>query len=580
MDRSMHKRRMTGAIAAMALASLAAQAQAQSLKYGSTTRDGGGDEASADAATPQRASGRERGARGGLRLSPYIEAAQVVGAQLSPDSEVLAWTALAAGVDGGINGRNSQGSFSIRYEHRFGWGKAASGDQISGLARAAVAVVPQTLSIEAGALATRTRADGSSGVAVPGGFGSSDSAHLYSLYAGPTLNTQAGDVALSGAYRVGYTEVGSSETLRAGAVAADIDTFEHSLTHNAQIHAGLRPGDVLPIGVGLGAGYIQEDVSNLDQRVKDKHARADVIVPVSPSVALVGGVGYEDVEVSSRDVLRDANGLPVRGADGRLVTDKSQPRKIAYDSSGFIWDAGITWRPSSRTALEAHVGRRYGSTTYYGSFGWRASRRSSLSVSVYDSISGFGGQLNRALVALPTDFEALRNPATGDINGCVNPTGSGTEAPGGTTCLTGALGSLRSAVFRSRGVQGSYSLSLGRIATGLGAGYDRRKFIAAPGTVLASANGVVDENIWLAAWLSTPLDQQTSFSTYAYANWFHSRQPVGGDGTALGLNALLSRDFGSRITGTASAGIQGVQRDALEDDWQASALLGLRYSFF
>ena len=59
--------------------------------------------------------------------------------------------------------------------------------------------------------------------------------------------------------------------------------------------------------------------------------RGDVTVPVGPTLALVGGVGYEDVEISSRDAVRDGDGDPVIGADGRYVTDKSAPRVIAYD---------------------------------------------------------------------------------------------------------------------------------------------------------------------------------------------------------------------------------------------------------
>ena len=57
----------------------------------------------------------------------------------------------------------------------------------------------------------------------------------------------------------------------------------------------------LPIGVGVGGMWNEQDVSNLDQRIRDRNVRGDVTVPVSPTLALVGGVGYEDVEVSSRD---------------------------------------------------------------------------------------------------------------------------------------------------------------------------------------------------------------------------------------------------------------------------------------
>lgn len=58
------------------------------------------------------------------------------------------------------------------------------------------------------------------------------------------------------------------------------------------------------------------------------------------------------MKISERDAVRDAGGIPVVGADGRLVTDKSSPRLTAWESDGLIWDAGVMWRPSSRTALK------------------------------------------------------------------------------------------------------------------------------------------------------------------------------------------------------------------------------------
>lgn len=581
-DRNILKRDLAGVLAALACIAVTSPVLAQSLPYRSST--GGGSQRSsvgndADAPTVQRG-GQENGSgRRQVRFNPYIEATQVVSAELAPTREILTWSGIAAGVEASVGGRNTQGSVSIRYERRFGWGRAGKADALSGVARTSVAVIPRALSVEAGALATRTTVDGR-GAAVPGDFSGKSSSNLYSVYAGPAVQTQLGAVAVNGAYRLGYNKIGSSETLRSGTTPANFDTFDSSITHNAQLRAGVRPGDVLPVGVGVGAGYAREDVSNLDQRVRDLNARADVTLPVSSSLALVAGVGYEDVQVSGRDAVRDANGQPVRGSDGRAITDKSVPRKIAYTASGLIWDGGFTWRPSTRTALEAHVGRRYGSMTYYGSFGWRPSGRTALNISVYDSISGFGGQLSQALVNLPTEFDALRNPITGNLNGCVNGTGTAAQAPTGGPCLTGALGSLRSAVFRGRGAQASYAVELGRLGMGLAAGYDRRRFIGAPGTILASVDGVVDENTWLSAWLSGKIDQRTSFSTFMYGSWFRSNQTVGDEGKSIGANALFSREFGNRISANASFGIQGQQRDAIEDQWQASALLGLRYTFF
>ena len=77
----------------------------------------------------------------------------------------------------------------------------------------------------------------------------------------------------------------------------------------------------------------------------------------------------------------------------------------------------------------------------------------------------------------------MRNPFNGSLSGCV--AASGSVASGQSPCLSTALGSVRSSVFRSRGVMASYSVTGNRLQYGIGAGYDRRKFIAAPGTVLA-----------------------------------------------------------------------------------------------
>ena len=374
-------------------------------------------------------------------------------------------------------------------------------------------------------------------------------------------------------YRAGYSKVEAAGLGRSGTGNPGLDVFDESTVHDARFHAGIRPGEGLPVGIGAGAGYSREEISNLDQRVEDFHARADIIVPLSYDFALVGGVGYEDVEISSRDALRDAQGDPVVGAGGHLVTDRSSPRVLAYDVSGLIWDAGVIWRPSRRTQLEAHVGRRYGGTTYSGSFSYAPNDRSAHNVAVYDNVAGFGGQLNRALAGLPAEFEVVRNPLSGNISGCVATLEKG-------NCLAGALGSLRSATFRARGVMASYTIDLGRIQAGLGGGYDRRKFIAAPGTVLAIANGMIDENIWLTGNLHARLDRQSSIGAEVFANWFQSGSALDGTATAFGAAVSYDRNLTDHLRATAALGIQGISgQDSLEDIWAASALVGVRYSF-
>jgi len=569
-----------GALLALAVSALLAcalpqHALAQDAGFGAGSGGGPGTEAgSAD--REGKSTRRSRGGRDApsrrTTVQPYIEAGQIVTADLSPDDDVLTYSLIAAGVDAEVAGVNNAASVSLRYEHRFGWGRAEDTDILSGLARGYATIAPG-VQIEAGGLAARTRIE-QGGSSIVGPLRNDDTVtQIYSVYAGPSISTYAGDVAITANYRIGYTKVEEPDAFVTAPDVPAVDVFDESTAHLAEVHAGVRPYDVLPVGLGVGARYYREDISNLDQRVEDFSARADITIPVTQSVALLGGVGYENVEISSRDALRDGNGDPVVGADGRFVTDKGAPRVLAYDVEGLIWDAGVMWRPSRRTALEAHVGRRYGATSVYGTFAYAPNSRSSFNVAVYDNVAGFGGQVNRALADLPAEFSAVRNPLTGDIGGCV-------ATLEGNGCLSNVLGSIRSATFRARGVMATYALQLGRLSTGVGAGYDRRKFIAARGTVLASANGVVDENYWLAAYLKGQIDARSSFSANVYANWFQTGTGFGGDASSIGATGAYYRSLTSKLSATAAIGIDGVSVDApFEDFWTASALLGLRYNF-
>ena len=520
--------------------------------------------------------GSERTERGNGRINvdPYIEVSQIAIAELSPGDDIVTYTQLAAGVDASITGRNNGGSVSLRVEQNIGYGDTAQDSTtVSGVARGYASVVPQMLTVEAGGLVANTRVDGNGASTLNPLISEEAESTTYSAYAGPTLSTKAGDVHVNANYRIGYTRVETPDAIVTAPGATPLDVFDDSVSQSAKVHLATRPGEPLPVGVGVGAGWSQEDVSNLDQRVRDMYVRGDVQVPLSPTLALVAGVGYEDVEVSARDAVVDINGDPVLGADGRLVTDKSQPRQLAYDISGLIWDAGVIWRPSSRTSFEANVGRRYDSTTYYGSFAYAPSVRESLNLSVYDSVNGFGSQLNNALANLPTEFNATRNALTGDLGGCVS-------GPDGSNCLAGVLGSVRSSVFRSRGIAGSYTVKAGRLSAGLGVGYDRRRFIAAQGTVLGAADGVTDQSYYASFFLSGELDAQSSFTTNLYANRFESGFDLAGDATTVGGSAAYNRSITRNLSARAAIAVDHINTDVSPEDFTAaSALVGLRLGF-
>lgn len=506
-------------------------------------------------------------------ITPYIEVSQVVLAELSPGDEVLTYTQVAAGIDATVTGRNNGGSLSLRYERNIGYdADTLDSDTISGVARGYLSIVPRSVTLQAGALASRTRVDGSGGTSINPLVNQDAESRIFAAYAGPQVTTRAGDVQVNALGQVGYTRLESPDAIATPAGSQPIDLFDDSVTYRGEVHLATRPGEPLPVGLGVGGGFFQEDISNLDQRVRDMHVRADVTVPVSATLAVVGGIGYEDVEISSRDAVRDANGLPVVGRNGRFLTDKGDPRQIAFDVDGLIWDAGVIWRPSRRTALEAHVGRRYDSTTYYGSFAWAPDSRSSVNISAYDGVTGFGGLLTSSLAALPTSFEASRNALTGDFSGCV-------AGDSGASCL-GVFGSVRSATFRGRGVQASYSRQAGRYSGAIAVGYDRRRFIAAPGTVLAAANGTIDESYYITTTASGELGRNASFTVNSYVTWFDNGFANGGNVTAMGSSAAYNRSITPRLSARAAIALDYLDSDLSADDIKAaSALLGLRYDF-
>ncbi|WP_309753390.1 preprotein translocase subunit YajC [Novosphingobium sp.] len=560
-------------------------AHAQSLPYGDVAAPsaGGGEDIGGDDAEAGEDDSADGNVMPGVHtrkvsVTPYIEFQQVVTTELSPGNETLTWSSVAVGADASIRNRNAEAGLAVRYERRFGWGSnAEDSDAVTGIARASVGVVPGTLYLEGGAMAARVGVQ-NNGSTVSGSAFSPNATQIWSAYIGPSIRARGGDVEIEGHYRFGYNKVSAPLTVPLAPGQAALDVYDEGTVHNAMIHFGTRAGVVLPVGLGVGAGWNREDVSNLDQRIDDRHVRADATLPLGPDLALVGGVGYEDVKVSHRDALIDTlTGLPVIGSDGRYVTDTTQPRQIAFETDGLIWDAGVMWRPSKRTALEAHVGRRYGSTTYFGSFAYAPNTRTAFNVSVYDNITGFGGLMNNTLADLPTQFEGVRNPLTGGLGTCVSAQGSVSQ--GGANCLNGALASIGSSTFRGRGVMASLALGGGALGYGVAGGYERRKFIAAPGTILAAANGVTDENYWVAAYLNGRIDQNSSFGTNVWASWYQSGDVLAGNTASYGATAAYYRSLTPNLTANAAVGINGVESELLQDFWSASALVGLRLSF-
>ena len=507
-----------------------------------------------------------------VEVAPYLEVQQVLVADLNNGTDVLTYTSVAAGIDTSIQTRRAEAQLNVRYERRFFYqDNIGDDDVISGLARGSVQIVPNILSLEAGAIATRSRVD-LRGEAPSNTVGNIDNiTQVYSVYAGPTLSTNIGAVDVNANYRVGYTKIESKETGVLPPGQQSIDIFDDSVSHSAGVSIGMQPGE-LPFGWSVSGGYEREDSGQLDQRYEGKYARADVTVPVTQTVALVGGIGYEDIEISERDALRDINGDPIVDNDGRLVTDKASPRLLSYDQDGIYWDAGVLWRPSRRTSLEARVGRRYGSTTYSGSLGYQPNENTALNVSVYDTVSGFGSLLNDSLADLGTSFSSSRNPLSGELNGC---------AFGQTSslCFNDALQSASSSSFRARGVNAQLAYNYRGWNTSVGAGYSRRRFFASQFGALAGVDGLVDQNYYASFSIGKQIDSRSSFDTNVYANLLDSGFAGAPNVLGLGANAAYNREFLPGLSGSAAVGLDSFRQKGFDSELTASALLGLRYDF-
>jgi hypothetical protein len=559
----------------LTLASASAFAQdapppASGVSYPEPTQSAGAapaqDAGQDPAAAPSSAPPRGRHSRGEIR--PYLEVTQVLSADLSGGGDTLTYTSVAAGVDGSITTRRVTAQASLRYQRDIDWnGHVAQQDNISGLAMVHAEVAPGLLSLDAGGIATRTGGAGR----VFGVTNREDTTDVYSVYAGPTLATHAGPLAINGAYRFGYTHVNdhSASTLPG-------DDFDSSTAHSltGSVGMGTRSGG-LPFGWTVGAGHVRESSSDsFRHRFEGSYVRGDVVVPVGPTLALTAGVGYERIRSSQRDFVRDAGGVPVPGPNGQPQADPNAPRQLTYDMDGIMYDGGIIWRPSPRTELQARAGHRYGGTTYLGTLTHQIGRHAAVNVAVYDTVETFGHQLGNDISSLPANFNANRNPLTGSLGGCV----FGRE--GGGVCLDRSLQSITGDSFRARGVNASVAGERGLWSYGIGAGYNRRHYhrpVLAGVTVLGAEH---DEDFSVYGNVSRRLGRTSAVTFDAYASWYDNDLANFDSVTSQGATIGYSRTFMlERLQLLAAFGVYRSD-DGTISSTNGSATAGLRYTFW
>jgi hypothetical protein len=505
-------------------------------------------------------------------ITPYIEIGQVVTADLKTD-DVLTYSTVAAGVDASVQTKRTQLQVSYRYERRFSYSKKVGDDDVhSGLARASVRVAPG-VTLEGGAIATRVRSDIRG--AAPGNLaGNVDNiSQVYSAYVGPTVASHVGPVGVAASYRYGYTKAEAPGTTGVAAGSPRLDVFDTSQSHVFNASAGVKAGALLPVGVNVSAGYERDTAGQLDQKYESKVARGDLVLPVLPTLALTGGAGYEKITVTQKDALKDASGVPVTDSRGRFKTDPASAPRIAYQTDGLIYDAGVIWRPSPRTTLQARAGRRYGGMTYTGSFSYAASKSVGVQLGVYDSVDTFGRQLREGISNLPTSFIDQRDAFAQQFSGCTFGASSG--AAGG--CLNGVFQSISTSAYRARGVDAVIAAKRGPLSFGVGAGYATRRFYAPAGTGF-NIDGVTDDSYYAQAYINAPIDRNSGVSGNIFANYYESGISAAPGVFSTGLSGLYYHNFG-RIATTASAGIYSFSQKGADDQVSAQGQVGVRYQF-
>jgi hypothetical protein len=508
-------------------------------------------------------------------ITPYIEVQQVFTADLSGhQQDAVTYTGAAAGVDITLDSQRLHGQIDYRYEHYFSWShRYGDSDIHDGLASVVYQPTPE-LSLNAGGIATRAR--DSLGQRTPGFLVGdlNNTTQVYAVEAGPSYAGHLGDLSLNADYRFGWTKSTDGE--------GNVDlgpgqpVLQNNFTTTDQVldaAIGQAPGvSSLPFGWQVSGGWNQDNVHFLDARLRDYFGRADITVPVSSTLALEAGAGYENDRASQAAILTDADGNAILTSKRHLQADKSKPRELSYDEDGLIWDVGVLWRPSARTTLEVRGGQRYGQTVITGHFEHQISPNSSVQVVAYDDIESFGRQLTSEVGALPTSFSSFAPAIPTSLTGCVFGTNGGQGA-----CIP-ALQSVNSNFYRSRGVFANYSTTHGRWTYGLGVNYENRHYLAPDnGVQVFDFSHETDQSVSIDGVMVRKLSPVSSLAFNALAAWYDSSAFDSHSYYSYGVSGTYDRSFSNHLSGSASLGVFSGSGDGSSDDVIGTGLVSLRY---
>lgn len=498
-------------------------------------------------------------------IHPYLEVGQVLTQDFRAD-DVLTYSTLSVGADASVRRARTEVQLNYRYDRHIGWGKdLADHDAHYGMGRARTDLIRDHLSLEGGLLGTRTRQSFRGDALGDGVLNDANSSQLFSAYIAPEARSQIGLVDMSARYRLSYARATNNWSEVPNLENDFLAPFRSSVAQSVEVHAGMRAG-TMPFGWSLSGGMGQDRQGLLAGRFTQRQIRLDLLLPINNSLALIGGVGQQWVRSSQKEALRDALGGAIRDQKGRIQEDPSKPRRLVYDFDGLYWDVGLQWRPSSRTALDARMGRRFGARSYTASFNWQARPDAALTISIYDEAETLGQELARGLDGLPASYW------TGGYGSLLGGLGCGFGDNGGGSCLNDNLSGLNGMAYRNRGGELVWSQRRGRLGLGLGLGYHRRDFLGLAAVVPDQQSAFANIGLTYQASYQTEVRSDLVVSLYDEIG------PFGTPRVAETMTVSLSHGFSRRLSGQASLGVtasQGEGRDLL----LGTARAGLRYQF-
>ncbi len=508
-------------------------------------------------------------------IHPYIEAQQVFTADITGhDQDAVTYTGLAAGVDATLDGAHVQGQLDYRYDHYFAWSnKYRDTDVHTGLG---VVTWQPTKELSLNAAGIATRASGGFGRRSAGFvFGDTDNTQqVYSAEIGPSYATTFGDLNFNADYRYAWTRSSGGDDFDLGPGQPVLQNNFTTTDHLLDASIGTNPGGLgLPVGIKLSGGASRDEVHFLGARLDGYYGRVDLTAPVSDTVALEGGVGYEKNRASSEQILTDADGNAILTDKRHLQGDHSKKRLLTYDEDGLIWDVGVLWRPSARTSLEIRGGKRYGETVVTGRFQHQIDPDSSVEVVAYDDYTSFGRQLSSGVGSLPTSFNSFAPPIPTTLAGCVF------GANGGQGGCLPALNSVNSNFYRSRGVFADWSKSRGLWNYGLGVGYERRHYLEPEFDVaVLNFTGANEQSVSIDGVAVRKLSPVSSVAFNALATWNDDDEFNSSSFWVYGVSASYYRGFSPHLSGTASVSASSGSGNNRNTDVVGTGSVSVRYT--